>query len=415
MTPQRRAVWSWALYDWANSAFATTIVAGFFPVFYGSFWRQGSEEGVSTAELGFANTAASLAVAVLAPLLGTLADHQAGRRIAFLGLFTALGVVASGLLGFLPKEAAFLALLTFILGNIGFNGSLAFYDALLTDVAEEKDYSRTSSLGFGLGYLGGGLLFVLNVAMLLKPELFGISSKEAAVQASFVTVALWWALFSVPVFLFVKERPGAACTEMSLGAGLRRGIGEIFATLRDLPRHRPVGLFLLAYVLYIDGVNTVIRMATKYGQDLGFEASVLMTALLMTQFIAFPAALAFGWIGTRIGAQRGILLGLSVYVIATIGASQMTESWHFYVLAAMVGLVQGGVQSLSRSHFASLVPAEKAGQFFGLYNILGKAAAILGPTLMGVTALLVPDARYSILSVPLLFIAGGAVLWRSRQ
>ncbi|MBI1292514.1 MFS transporter [bacterium] len=405
----RRAIWSWAFYDWANSAFATTVLAGFFPVFYGNYWREGSGPGVSTAELGFANTAASVAVALMAPALGAIAD-AGGQRRGFLFLFTAIGVLATGVLAFLGQPAWMVALAAFMVACVGFNGALVFYDAMLVDVAEESAWDRVSSLGFGLGYLGGGLLFTVNVAMLLKFEAFGFAGKADAIRASFLTVSIWWALFSVPLFLFVRSRKASGA--MSLGAAARKGLGEIASTIRELPRYRPIFLFIVAYMLYIDGVNTVIRMATKFGADLNFEPSVLMTALLMTQFIAFPAALAFGWLSGRIGPRPAIIVGLAVYTVATFGAMFMTKPAHFYLLAGLVGLVQGGVQSLSRSFFARLIPPEKAGEFFGLYNMLGKAAAIIGPTLMAITALMVSDSRYHIASLPILFIVGGVLLLR---
>jgi UMF1 family MFS transporter len=402
-------VWSWALYDWANSAFATTVLAGFFPVFYGSYWRADAEAGASTAELGFANTAASVVVALMAPALGAIAD-AGGRRKEFLFLFTTIGVLATGVLAMLGQPAWMVALAAFMVACVGFNGALVFYDAMLVDVAEQSKWDRVSSLGFGVGYLGGGILFAANVVMLLKFESFGFAGKADAIRASFLTVSLWWAIFSIPLFLFVKGRRAEGV--LSLGAAAAKGLREIGATIRELPRYRPVFLFIAAYMLYIDGVNTVIRMATKFGADLNFDASVLMTALLMTQFIAFPAALGFGWLSGRIGPRPAILLGLAVYTVATFGAMFMTQPVHFYMLAGLVGLVQGGVQSLSRSFFARLIPEEKAGEFFGLYNMLGKAAAIIGPTLMAITALIVTDSRYHIAALPILFIAGGVLLLR---
>jgi len=403
-----RAVWSWAFYDWANSAFATTVLAGFFPVFYGAFWREGIEKSSSTAELGFANTLASVLVALMAPALGAIAD-AGGRRKSFLLVFTLMGSLATAALGLLGQPQWGLALAIFVIACVGFNGALVFYDAMLVDVAESSRWDRVSSLGFALGYLGGGLLFAINVLMLVKYEAFGFASKAGAIQASFLMVGAWWILFALPLFLAVK---GSRTAPVPMAAAAMQGLREILGTMRELPRYRAVLLFIVAYMLYIDGVNTVIRMATKFGSDLGFPSDVLMKALLMTQFIAFPAAVGFGYLSGKIGPRPAILLGLGVYTLATFGAMFMAKPEHFYILAAMVGLVQGGVQSLSRSLFARLVPSHKAGEFFGLYNMLGKAAAIIGPTLMGVTALLVADSRYHIASLPILFVAGGWLLLR---
>ena len=402
----RREVAAWALYDWANSAFATTVVAGLFPAFYGSFWDPG-DAAHSTAHLGLGNTIASISVAIMAPMLGAIAD-RGGARKKFLLAFTLLGVAMSAALFFVGQGQWFQAMTVFVIGNIGFNGACSFYDSMLVDVAEPEKFDSISALGFSVGYLGGGLLFALNVVMVKKPELFGIPDVPTAIRLSFVTVAVWWAVFTIPYIFLVKERSGP--NPLPLRQAAVAGLKQFAETFHELRRLKPALMFIIAYVLYIDGVNTVIRMAVKFGSDLKFPTGVLIGALLVTQFVAFPAALAFGKIGERIGAKRGILAALAVYGGITIFGSMMTKPSHFYMLAVMVGLVQGGVQSLSRSFFARLIPTDKAGEFFGFYNMLGKAAAIIGPTLMAVVGLLSPNPRYSILSLLVLFIAGAAVL-----
>lgn len=403
----RREVIAWAAYDWANSAFATTVVAGLFPAFYGKFWDL-SAGPISTARLGFANTIASIAVALMAPVLGAIAD-RGGARKKFLLAFTVLGVAMSAGLYFVSQGEWFAALTVFVLGNIGFNGACSFYDSMLVDVARPEEFDSISALGFSVGYLGGGLLFAINVLMVTKFEAFGFPDKAAAIQLAFVTVAVWWAVFTIPYIFLVHERP--AEDPLPLGKAAIAGLRQFADTFHELRRLRPALIFIAAYVLYIDGVNTVIRMAVKIGSDLNFDSGVLIGALLLTQFVAFPAALAFGKLGEKIGPKRGIQLALVVYGGITIFGSLMTQGWHFYLLAATVGLVQGGVQSLSRSFFARLIPADKAGEFFGFYNMLGKAAAIIGPTLMGVVGLMVPgNPRLPILSLLLLFVAGGFVL-----
>lgn len=407
----RRAVWSWALYDWANSAFATTVVAGLFPVFYPSFWRAGVEGDRVLSELGFANTAASIAVAVIAPVLGAIAD-RGGRRKLFLGMFTALScacVVALGVLGESHWQGALVA---FLLASLGFNAALSFYDALLVDVATEDKLDRISALGFGLGYLGGGLLFAINVLMIQKFESFGFASKPSAVQVAFLTVAGWWLVFTVPLMLFVRERQPAE--RLAMGAAAAAGIQQLRDTFRHLRSLRPVLMFVIAYFVYIDGVNTVYRMGVAYGAMIGIESGELIKALLLTQFVAFPSALMFGRVGERLGPRVGITIALCIYAVGALGATQMQTATHFYMLAATIGLVMGGIQSLSRSLYAQLIPPDKSGEFFGFYNMLGKAAAIVGPTLMGITALMLGEGqeRYAILPVPLLFIVGGVLLWR---
>ncbi|MCU0975900.1 MAG: MFS transporter [Steroidobacteraceae bacterium] len=409
----RRPVVSWALYDWANSAFATTVMAGFFPVFFKQYWNVGVEASVSTFRLGVANGAASLIIALTAPLLGTIAD-RGGIRVRLLLLATVLGAAATGGLYLAGEGQWQLAVALYLVASLGFWSGITFNDALILDVAESKDeLDLISAYGYALGYVGGGLLFAVNVAMTLKPEFFGLASAAEAVRLSFVTVAAWWILFSLPVFLFVRE--GKPAAPLGLLAAARSSFGELKATVTHVRRYRPLLWFLLAYWLYIDGVNTVIKMAVDYGLSLGFPEESLIVALLLTQFVAFPAALAFGWLGSRIGAVNGIFIAIAVYVAATIGAYGMQSATHFYALAVAIGLVQGGIQSLSRSYFGGLVPVEKRGEFFGFYNMVGKFSAVIGPTLVGVTALVTGSTRAGILSVLLLFGVGAILLWQARR
>jgi len=298
----------------------------------------------------------------------------------------------------------------YVAATIGFIGANVFYDSLIIDVAPRELYDRVSGLGFGLGYLGGGLLFTLNVAMTLHPEWLGLGGAGEAVRWSFVSVALWWLVFTVPLLVWVRERP-LAQRESSLAA-IRAGMRQLLDTLRELRKLRNVALFLAAYWLYIDGVDTIITMAVDYGLSLGLPQTALITALLITQFVGFPAALAFGVLGERFGSRVGILIGIAVYVFITVWATRMAEARDFYVLAVVVGLVQGGVQSLSRSLYAQLIPPDKSGEFFGFYNMMGKFAAVLGPLLVGWTALITGSNRYAVLAIAVLFFAGGALLLR---
>ncbi len=403
----RRPVLSWALYDWANSAFATTVMAGFFPVFFKQYWAAGADPTVSTFQLGIGNGLASLVIALLAPLLGAMAD-RGGARVRMLALFTVLGIAMTAALYWVEKGDWALAVVFYALAVIGFSGGTTFCDSLLLDVSEEREFDRVSAYGYALGYLGGGLLFLVNVVMTLKPALFGLPDAAAAVRVSFLTVAVWWAVFTVPLLLFVRERRPAA----PLGplTALSAGWSELWATLGSLRRYRTLALFLLAYWLYIDGVNTVIKMAVDYGLSLGFPARSLITALLITQFVAFPAALAFGWLGDRLGARTGILIGIGVYFATTLWAYFLDSVLEFYVMAVIIGLVQGGVQSLSRSFFGRLVPPQKSGEFFGFFNMMGKFAAVLGPLLMGWVALILHSSRLAIVSIAVLFLAGGILL-----
>ncbi len=405
----RRAQWSWAFYDWANSAFATTVMAGFFPVFFKSYWAAGMPATESTVRLGTANAIASLLVVLLAPLLGVIADRSGKKKGLLLMLATLGALMSAGL--FLVSEGYWLvAAGLYILGVIGFAGANVVYDAMLVDVAEKSELERVSAMGYALGYLGGGLLFAVNVLMVLYPESFGLADKAQAVRFAFLMVALWWALFSLPVLLFVHEvaRPQA----QGLAGGVQQAWRELGETWRLLRKLRMAFIFLLAYWCYIDGVDTIVRMAVDYGLSIGFEAESLLTALLITQLVGFPAALAFGRIGERVGAKHAIWLALAVYAVVVFWASRMSSSWEFYGLAVVIGLVQGGIQSMSRALYARLIPAQHAGRLFGLYNMMGKFAAVVGPLLVGWVTVLSGNARTGILSVLLLFLAGAWLLGR---
>jgi len=405
---RRRPVVGWALYDWANSAFATTVMAGFFPVFFKQYWNAGIPATESTFRLGVTSGLASLVIALLAPVLGAVAD-RGGARVRLLMICTVFGSVATLALALVPQGQWLLAAGLFLAASLGFWGGIVFNDSLLLHVAEPAEYDLVSGFGYALGYLGGGLLFAVNVLMTLEPQWFGLPDAAAAVRWSFVSVGAWWLLFALPCALWVRERREDRARP-SVGQAVRAGLRELGATLREIARYRPLLWFLAAYILYIDGVNTIIKMAVDYGLSLGFDQSHLVRALLLTQFVAFPAALGFGWLGGRIGARKGIFLALAVYLAATCYAYFLSQPRDFYLLALVVGLVQGGIQSLSRSYYGRLVPEGKSSEFFGFYNMMGKASAIVGPALVGVVAALTGDSRLSILSIVLLFVAGGALL-----
>jgi len=406
---RRRAQWSWAFYDWANSAFATTVMAGFFPVFFKSYWAAGMPATESTVRLGTANAVASMLVVLLAPQLGVWADRS-GTKKGLLLMLASLGVLMTGGLFIVAEGYWLVAVGLFVLGVIGFAGANVPYDAMLTDVAERQELERVSALGFALGYLGGGLLFAVNVLMVLHPEFFGLADKAEAVRFAFLTVAIWWAVFSLPLILFVKEPSRTGRPRVRIP--LRQTWRELGETWRLLRRLRMAFVFLLAYWCYIDGVDTIVRMAVDYGLSLGFAADNLLMALLITQLVGFPAALVFGRIGDRIGAKRAIWLALIVYVLVVFWAWRMTASWEFYGIAVVIGLVQGGIQAMSRALYARLIPREHAGRLFGLYNMMGKFAAVVGPLLVGWVAVLSGSSRTGILSVLLLFLAGAWLLSR---
>ena len=404
----KKQVISWALYDWANSAFATTVMAAFFPVFFKEYWSAGTDIEQSTFQLGLANSLSSLIVVFLAPLLGAISD-QGGTRRKFLFGFAFLGILATGCLYLVAEGAWILAVFVYALAAIGFSGANTFYDSLLVAVADRERSDFVSALGYSLGYLGGGLLFALNVAMVLYPQSFGLTDASQAVRLCFLLVAIWWAAFSIPLWLWVEETapPNPSKGWRAISAGYR----QLMETFHEIRRLRTAFIFLIGYWLYIDGVDTIVRMAIDYGMSIGFATDNLLLALGITQFVGFPAAIAFGKLGERIGTRNGLFIGLAAYIAATVWGYFIDEIWEFYLLATAVGLVQGGVQALSRSLYSRLIPRERAAEFFGFYNMLGKFAAVIGPALMGWVAVLTGNPRFGILSIVVLFIAGGICLW----
>jgi len=403
----KQAVWSWAFYDWANSAYSTTVMAGFFPLFFKEYWADPNNPTHSTFYLGMANSIASIVVAALAPLLGSVAD-QGSTKKKFLILFAFLGVIMTGGLWMVAQGNWQMAVFFYVLATIGFASGNVFYDALLPGLASEERVDVVSSLGFGLGYLGGGLLFLVNVFMYLKPEIFGIPDGATAIKLSFLSVAVWWAVFTIPLILFVPEPKNYDTVDFK--NAVRMGWVQLVQTFKEIRNMKVVGTFLLAYWFYIDGVDTIIRMAVDYGMSLNFPGESLIIALLIVQFVAFPAALIYGWLASKIGTKTAIMVGIIAYSFITLLGYFMTEAWHFYVLAILIGLFMGGIQALSRSLYTRIIPPDKSAEFFGFYNMLGKFAAIIGPALMGTIALVTGSARLSILSILLLFILGAFFL-----
>ena len=405
MEADRKAIWGWAMYDWANSAFATTVMAGFFPIFFKQYWSSGSDINVSTAQLGFGNSIASLFVAFMAPILGAIADKGSAKK-KFLIFFAYLGVLMTAALFLVQKGQWAWAIFVYAIGIVGFSGANIFYDSLLPDVTGEDKIDYVSGLGFSMGYLGGGLLFLINVLMLLMPRKFGLPDGAAAIRFAFLSVALWWGLFTFFTIFWVPETKASALRkkrESIVIAGFRQFAGT-FKKVRHL---KVVFLFLLAYWLYIDGVDTIIRMAVDYGLSLGFESNDLIVALLIVQFVGFPAALAFGKLGERWSVRKSIYLAIFIYMAVTVWGTMMTQKTEFYILAVVIGLVQGGIQALSRSYYSRLIPKNQAAEYYGFYNMLGKLAVILGPALMGLVGLIVKRVLMPVSPTPAQVIAVG--------
>ena len=423
----RKQVLSWAFYDWANSAFATTVLAGFFPIFFKLYWNPNVDVTVSTARLGLANSIAGIFVALMAPILGVIADNYSAKK-KFLFFFTYLAILMTVSLALISEGNWIFAAVLFIFANIGFSGGNIFYDSLITSVSKKENVDLVSSLGYSLGYLGGGVLFLVNVWMTLQPEFFGFENSSESIKVSFVTVGIWWALFSLPIFLFVKENlvssDGSEKVNREQVLEQKRnpvfsGFSKLFSTFRKIKQYKTVFTFLIAYWFYIDGVDSIIRMAIDFGMSIGLDSNDLIVALLITQFIGFPSAIFFGYLGNIIGTKSGIYIALVVYLFVSIWGSMMDTKVEFFILASIIGLVQGGIQALSRSLYTRIIPKESPAEFFGFYNMLGKFATVIGPLLVGSVGLLIRNlgygseisSRIGMASISLLFIIGGIVFY----
>lgn len=413
----RRAVSSWLLYDWANSAFVLTVVTAFFPVLFKSYWCADVDATISTARLGIGNAAAGFIVALFSPFLGALADRGFGKK-KLLAICVAVGAFASIFLGQVPSHGWIIALGVFLIASIAFNSGNIFYDALLIDVAEKDKMDWVSSAGYAAGYLGSGLLFLLMVLVVNNPLKFGFRSTVDAAKMACMVAGVWWLLFSFPLFLFVKERRAA----LSLRSGKVTSVStirQVLTTAGTLFRQKQLLLFLCAYWCYIDGVHTFVLMAVDFGMSIGIGTSSLMVALLVVQFVAFPSALLFGKGADRFGAYPMLFLGIGIYVfICTFGALFLKTSTDYIILAGFTGIAQGGLQALSRSVFGKMVPPEKSAEYYGFFNIVSRFAVIVGPLLVAGTALFAKQAglpsvlasRIGMSSVALLFIAGALLL-----
>ena len=407
MLKKNKEIISWSLYDWANSTFSTTVMAGFFPIFFKQYWSTAADVTLSTWYLGLANSIASILVASLAPFLGAIADKASVKK-KLLIFFAFIGVISTGSLSMVSQGHWRVAIIFYIAASVGFMSANIFYDSLLPSVAPKEKRDFVSSLGFALGYIGGAILFLINVTMYLNPEFYGIADAPTAIKISFLTVAVWWAVFSIPILIFVKEP--LVQTDIGVFQSIKLGWSQLISTLKSIRELRIVATFLIAYWLYIDGVDTMIRMAVDYGTSLGFSSSSLITALLMVQFIAFPATLIYSWLAGKIGIKNGIMVGIIGYALISILGSMVSEEWHFYALAVLIACFQGGIQALSRSLYSRITPESRSAEFFGFYNMFGKFAAIIGPPLMGYIGLITGNPRYGILSIIILFILGGYFL-----
>jgi UMF1 family MFS transporter len=407
----QRVVNAWAMYDWANSAFAVTILTAVFPVYYRSLvLDSGGAPADATAYWAYTTSLSLLVVAVIGPWLGAAAD-LAGATKRFLAVALALGVCGTASLALIGGSMFILASLLFTVANFGFASGNIFYESLLPHVVRFDDLDRVSARGYALGYLGGGLLLVINALWLARPDWFWMPNREFALRLCFVSVALWWLVFSLPLFRRVEE-PGTPARLQPRGGVFAAGFRRLAGTLREVRRYRQLVIFLVAFWLYNDGISTIIKLAAAYGDEIGVDHNDMLIALILTQFIGFPCSLAFGALASRFGAKRSILVGLAAYILISVAGFFIQHAWHFYALAAMVGVVQGGTQALSRSLFTTMVPKNHSTEFFGFFSTGEKMAGIVGPILFGVIGQLTGSSRWGIVSLTVLFVAGAFLLTR---
>jgi UMF1 family MFS transporter len=407
----RKVLRAWAMYDWANSAYQTTIIAAVFPIYFANVASAGVAPDVTTSRFASAKTIAILITAVIAPILGALADARPLKK-TLLGTFVGIGVAATAAMYWIQQGDWQLALILSVIGNIAVAATLVFSDSLLPHIARPDEVDRVSTAGYAIGYVGGGLLLAINLAMIQAPHAFGIPDAGIAVRLSFVSVAVWWLVFSIPLFRHVPE-PAVAriATSHSAAAAIRDSVRQLLETFHRLRRYRQTLLFLVAFFIYNDGVQTMIAMAALYASQLGIDSSALITALLLTQFIGIPFSFLFGMLADRIGAKPAVFIGLSVYLGITVGAYYLQYAWQFYALAITVGMVQGGVQALSRSIFASMTPHAHSTEFFAFFGVFERYAAVLGPAIFAWMAA-IGHGREAILSLILFFGAGMFLLGR---
>ncbi|MEN1970460.1 MFS transporter [Lentibacillus sp. N15] len=399
----KKATISWMMYDFGNSAFATTIMAAVLPVFYYDVAAVGVDKSLATSYWGYSQSIAVLLVAILAPFLGAISDYSAAKK-KFLRFFAYMGIVASILLAFVGEGDYLFASILLIVGTIGFSSGNIFYDAFLPEITDEETIDKVSTGGYAVGYIGGGVLLAINILMILKYQWFGMANATVASQVSFASVGIWWFLFSLPLFRNIKEEKKTAVKRDQ--SYIRIGITRVTTTFKDMKHYKHLLIFLLAFWMYNDGISTIIKMATIYGRDIGIDSNSLIAALLITQFVGIPCTFFFGWLAQKITAKRALYITLFTYLGIVLLGYSMSSALHFYLLAFAVGIVQGGAQSLSRSIYGRMVPANKHAEFFGFYGISSKFSAVFGPFLFALVGQLTGSSRLGIVSVAFFFIVG---------
>jgi MFS transporter, UMF1 family len=416
----RRELRAWAMYDWANSAVMTTIIAAVFPSYFVAVAGAGLPEGAALSRYQLGSAVAIAFIAVLSPIVGAMSDYR-GNKKRMLGGFMGLGAAAVGAMFFIQHGDWLLGISLFMLANMGLMGSFVMYESLLPHIAANDEMDRVSTAGYSLGYLGGGILLALNLAWILAPGAFGLPAGDdlapaqatLPVRLAFLSVSVWWLAFSIPLFRHVAEPRVSPAAARHAGAHpVVAALRRLRETFRELRGYRDAFLMLFAFFIYSDAIGAIIRMATGYGATLGIDRDAMIAAILLTQLVGFPCAIAFGVAATRFGTRPLIYLGIAVYAVISVLGFLMTNATHFLILAGLVGTVQGGTQALSRSLFATLVPRHRSGEFFGFFGVIERFSGLMGITVMWIAGLLTGSPRYGILALILFFIAGGVLLHR---
>lgn len=408
----KREIISWAFYDWANSAFATTIMAAVLPIYYSKVAASSLPANLASSYWGYTNTMAMLIIALMAPILGAISDYNQAK-LKFLKFFAFWGITASALLFFIKEGDWLFASLLYIIGRMGFSGGNLFYDSFLPHIADDEQLDKVSTLGYAMGYFGGGILLAINLGMILSPELFGITDTQMGTRISFITVAIWWAVFTIPLIKNVTE-PRIRVSSVSQINVIKIGFQRVFTTFKEIKKFRQIFLFLLAFWLYNDGIGTIMVMAVIFGTEIGIGSNHLIGAILTVQFLGIPFTILFGNLAKKITAKRAIYLGLIVYTCIAIGGYFMTSPLHFWLLAIGVGMVQGGTQALSRSLFALMTPKKKSAEFFGFFDVSQKFSGIIGPAIFGLIGHLTGSSRISIFALIFFFVGGMFLLEKVR-
>jgi len=406
----RRDLRAWAIYDLAQAAFQTTIIAAIFPIYFHKVAAADMPPALATSRFAWATTWSILIVAVITPFLGAMADYAAIKK-KLLGIFTAIGVVSAALMFFITRGDWLYALVLFVIGNVGVACAFVFYESLLPHLVGPEQLDIVSAAGYGIGYIGGGVMLAIDMLLMARPEWFGLPDRGVAVRVSLAGVAVWWALFSIPLFRHVPEPPRRLEPDEHAGQNaFVTAVTRLAETFRELRLYRQAFMLLLAFLLYNDGIQTIIRMATTYGTEIGIDETAMLGALLVTQFIGIPFAFIFGKFAETVGAKTAVFVGLGVYAVITLLAYFMHNAAQFIGLALMVGMVQGGTQALSRSLFASMIPRHKSSEFFAFFGVFERYAGILGPAIFAWMAAHSGTSRNAILSVLGFFVVGAVLL-----